>query len=360
MKTSLLTLVRRFALAAVCLTSCSLVHAQTFPPAWTSTATYAPGDIVQYGGNWYRAMKALPVSGPYPASAYGSWELNFVRSNTTLTIGAGQGFANLTYAWTFAHNARIADAAYLHFNIVTTRGTFSENFNAPFSLDHGSGALISIIGDYQININLNFPSTGFTIDSNHAFGTLSGLSINGPAQTGTGIFADNGTIYNIASCLISRFQTAVEALQTSSLYVGGSVTLLNTYGYGLYANQGANIEAGPFKFNQNGTFGGACLYANYNGTISCPNIDLTANALSGIGAWAENGGAIDVSGCSIDSWTTACQADNAGHIVVFNSTFFQNTVDLKAYNSGTINATGTSSPDGNSGGSGTDGSWIYQ
>ncbi len=58
-----------FAMFLMALAAPRVSNAQAFPPAWTSSATYAAGDIVQYGGNWYRAMKALSAGGPYPASA---------------------------------------------------------------------------------------------------------------------------------------------------------------------------------------------------------------------------------------------------------------------------------------------------
>ncbi len=177
----------------------NLARAQSFPPAWSSSASFAAGDIVQYGGNWYRAMTALSADGPYPASAYGKWELNYVRSNTTLAIGAGQAFANLAYAWQFARNARIADAAYLHLDIVTTSGNFNENFNSAFSLDHSFGALISIIGDNPNNIILNFTgatSNGLTIDTGHVIGLVDNLVLTGSFSTGSGIVVSSGAQLN--------------------------------------------------------------------------------------------------------------------------------------------------------------------
>jgi hypothetical protein len=43
--------------------------AQSNPPAWTSTATYASGDQVQRNGNVFRATKAVPA-GEDPTSAF--------------------------------------------------------------------------------------------------------------------------------------------------------------------------------------------------------------------------------------------------------------------------------------------------
>ncbi len=48
-------------------------NAQSYPPVFSSTATYVAGDLVQYGGNWYRAVKALGAHGPYPSNGFGSW-----------------------------------------------------------------------------------------------------------------------------------------------------------------------------------------------------------------------------------------------------------------------------------------------
>ncbi len=78
------------------------------------------GDLVTDYGNIYRCE--VTVSTPYldPSKTYKNWELFYVRSSTTLPIGVGQTFPDLATAWTYAHNARVAQGAYLHLSIVTS------------------------------------------------------------------------------------------------------------------------------------------------------------------------------------------------------------------------------------------------
>ena len=329
-----------------------LSRAQSFPPAWSSTATYAAGDTVQYGGNWYRAVVPLSAGGPYPAAAYDKWELNYVRSNTTLTIGAHQGFANLVYAWQFARNARIADAAYLHFSIVTTSGDFNESFSAPFSLDHGSGALISVIGDDASKITLKFPSSnGFVLDGAHGFGTLSHVTLVGGSSAnalspGQGISVLNGaTIGDVSDSTIEYFKTGVYAYEDASAYLD-SATVISGCNVYVKADQSAAVTYGGFNVTltlDNQTI----LYANHNATIVAESSTINTNLSDpndpgvGVGALAQNGGVIDINSSTLGIMAEACMAEFGGRITVTNGFFnMGNGYGTYADHGGTINETG--------------------
>lgn len=337
-------------------------NAQSFPPAWSTSATYAAGDIVQYGGNWYRAMTALAAGGPYPAAAYGKWELNYVRSNTTLTIGAKQSFANIVYAWQFARNARIADAAYLHLNIVTTYGTFNESFSAPFSLDHSSGALISLIGDTADAIVLTFPDiNGFVVDSGHSFNAISNMILSGVAVNsatgGHGISATYGaTIANVSDVHLENFGSGAYADQNGSIFLGNTVFVVQCY-TAMTADHGGTITAAGVSFILDGSAGPALL-ANHNGTITDESAGIENSSTNGVGALAENGGVIDVNSSLINGWSKGCEALYGGRITASNASFASNTVDLVAQYSGTIYAVPTTLDDGSSTGT-DDGSYIW-
>lgn len=152
------------------LSLCEAAQAQSYPPAWNNTSHYVPGDMVTDYGNVYRCLTA--VTKPYldPSKTYADWELSYVRNNTSVLIGMGEPFPNLFTAWNYVRNARVAGAAFLHLNIVTTGGNLNETFSAPLSLDHESGGQISIVGDNVNNIQLSFPNgNALTIDSGHNF-----------------------------------------------------------------------------------------------------------------------------------------------------------------------------------------------
>jgi hypothetical protein len=342
-----------------------VTNAQAFPPAWTSSATYAAGDIVQYGGNWYRAMKALSAAGPYPANAYGDWELNFVRSNTTLTVGDKQGFANLVYVWQFARNARIADAAYLHISIVTTYGDFSESFTAPFSLDHGSGALISIIGDTAANISLSFPDgNAFQLDNGHSFGTISNLSITGPgpeASNGQGFtLLNSAALYELTGTTIKNFSTGVYAYEGASVYMDSDPIVACTTA--ISSDQAASVSVGGLNLTVP-TANSIGLYADHNGIIIAGDSNITSPNQNGTGAEAENGGVIDVShstfGTAVNETVgIGCKAEYGGRIVVTDTLFWMgSTYDIVVDHGGTVNAAGVAASDPWSTGM-SDGSYI--
>lgn len=352
--------VRGCVMAAVLLAAAlpAISKAQSFPPAWSSSATYAAGDIVQYGGNWYRAMKALNSAGPYPAAAYGDWELNYVRSNTTLLVGAKQSFANLQYAWQFARNARIADAAYLHFNIVTLDGALNERFDGPLSLDHGSGALISLMGDDNLSITLSFPSTnGLVIDSGHSFGSISGITISGAGSHIGFTLSDGASVANLAQTSVNSFATGIYATQSSALTAGDSVTV-NECNYGIAADFDADIVGLNIDVSSSGASGDG-LTADHNASISdIYGVITNSGSPSGVGASAEHGGVIDVSNGTISGWVTGCSGYYGGQIVVTSGTLNNNVHDLAADYNGEVYAKAANLSDGMTVNS-ADGAYIF-
>ncbi len=298
---------------------------------------------MEYGGNWYRAVISLGAHGPYPANAYGDWELNFVRSNTTLTIGSGQGFADLLRAWTFAKSARIADTAYLHLQIVTSKAAFTQTFSAPFSLDHGSGALISISGDNPSLINLTFKTSGFTIDGGHALGGISNVSINGPGSAQTpniGITASTGaSILSISNTYFSSFNVGVFADSNANIAVGSNTRLISCY-FGMSADHGATIVALGIGFYSSTPGDG--LFAIRNGVIDFSDNTLSnADTGSGNGALAEYGGFIDLAGSTVENWDVGADATDFGHIKAGGGIFQTNTTyDIAASFGGGVEALG--------------------
>jgi hypothetical protein len=349
-------------LATVCLLFSADTWAQSFPPAFSKTATYAAGDIVQYGGNWYRAMNARPADGPYPASAYGYWELNYVRSNTTLTIGDGQGFANLVYAWQFARNARIADAAYLHLAISTADGAFTEKFTAPFSLDHGSGALISILGENSADISLQFPSSnGFVLDTGHSFGTLSGITLDGPGLTYNyqGISALSGAVLaTVVSSNIENYVSAFFASQNAFLGVSNGVTFQNC-NTAITADFGATVIADYLQIvNFETSF--YTLIASHGSKISMERGEMenATMANGSTAASADTGANIELQDADISGYVYAIYVTHGGSASAEGATFKNNSFDAVAETAGWVDLYSSTHPDETSTGS-DDGSYIW-
>ncbi len=311
-------LIRSFkvVLLFICLIAASVSGAQSFPPAWTSSATYAAGDIVQYGGNWYRAMTALSAGEPYPAAAYGKWELNFVRSNTTLTIGSGQAFANLVYAWQFARNARIADAAYLHLEIVTSKAKFAETFPTSFSLDHSFGALISIFADNAANTTLTFSgSTGFTIDSGHVLADLGNLNMTTSNASDTAISANQGSLLYVGPCTIENFGSVVQATNSSYVSLAGGIVATGCLN-GLQAYTNSTINANNIELTLGkSAFGtGAGIEAAGNSTVFAEYasiINSLSPSVSNYGVHSYTGSYVDIDSATISNYKIGCYANYA-------------------------------------------------
>ncbi len=339
--------------------------AQSFPPVWNSTASYAAGDIVQYGGNWYRAMTAITTHYVNPATTYGSWELNYARSNTTLLIGVGQSFSSLQNAWLFAHNARVADGAYVHFDIITTKGAFNETFTLPFSLDQGSGANMSIVCDHPANNTLTFSgSNGFTIDSGHAFGLLENLNLVGTPDY-SGIYATNSaSLTEAANCTVSGFGISCYASSNAALNLPD--VFPTNFSTALYADLGGTISAPNVRALDEHlnlyTYG---LLANRGGTIYADGATLAG---VNSGALAENGGLVYAYSSFIWGCAYGCVAQNGGRVFVEYATFGMNAgsgatanqnADLSAYNAGIIDATRYQGTQPTVLGLGGDGSYVY-
>ncbi len=341
---------------ALALFASSKATAQAFPPTWASSSSYVAGDIVQYGGNWFRALKTVTPSTNSPAINYTNWELNFVRSNTTVLIGAGEAFPNLAYAWQYGHNARIADSAYLHYTIMATSEAFSENFSAGFSLDHGSGPLVSIIGNDMGDIGLNFPSTnGFVIDSNHSLASLSGVILTGIGGN-TAIVASSGASLNLSDVTINGFSTGISEYQGATVNVSGfsNINCAN----GCYADSSGSIYlASQTVLQPTAESSGNGLYAAQNATIIAEGISIGAHHGYAKAVWAENNGSIDVSSANISDSTYGCYADWGGRITLSDAFPSQNTYDVDVLEGGTVFAGGTSLGATKKGTN--DGSYIY-
>jgi hypothetical protein len=304
----------------------SLGDAQSYPPAWNSTATYAVGDQVQVGGNVYRAIKAVTSPGLSPLTFYAFWQLSLVQSSTTLMVGIGQTFPGLSDAWAYALNARVADGAYLHFYLSSANGDLDEVFTAPVLLDHGSGARMAILGDSAAHITLNFSSSGFIVDSGHSFNTISGVTLTN-SNTGTttdGLKIGAGsTVSAVANSTFVAFSNAIHAVQSGSVVVGSGIVLSSFRNAGLLAEYNASIlctspitASGPGTFKP--TYGIAALEGSQ---INAPGATL---AQDNTGAYASMGAAINITGSTLSSCGTGAMADQSGIINMFNSTVVNN------------------------------------
>jgi hypothetical protein len=309
---------RTFVAATVALLLPALATAQVCPPAWSKTATYAPGDIVQYGGNWFRALKALSASTTTPNGAYGSWELNYVRSATTLLIGTDQTFANLATAWDFALNARVADDVTLTFYISSAKGNYSEVCSGQFLLNHGSGARINITGDSAANDVITFAGTnGLAVTEGHTLNSITGITVRDSNPTGpqtNGLTADSGaTIGDADNMVISGFYNSVYANRNANVSIGPGAELTGFSNFAADATGGAMID-----FPQGTTITGsgtkttnAALYVDYGGKIIADSSDITA---CNFGGYAQHGGVLSVVQCTFLNCSVGLYSARGGEI----------------------------------------------
>lgn len=324
-----------------------LSKAQSYPPVWTSTATYAAGDLVQYGGNWYRAVKALAAHGSYPSNGFGSWELNYVRSNTTLVIGVEQQFPSLQDAWGFALEARVADGAYLHFSISTAHGDLEDAFTTTFNLDHQSGSKISIIGDDASKIFLGGPTgfaeNGLNLDTVHDIASLSNVTILG-AGDGDGLYVASGASISCSNVQIAFFHNGVHVVQGASATLDGSCTI------GLSGNHSAEADLdGTIIFGAGFTCKDGdpvcILWAQTGGVIQAIGSTLDGNSSGNTsGAEAFEGGIIDVSDSSISNCVNGVEASDHGFLHGYSMQFSGNKTDIVATQNGVVLDDGTASP----------------
>jgi len=338
----------------------SLTSAQSYPPAWSSSASYAIGDQVQLNGNVLRATHAVTPGG----FKYDEWELWEVRANTTLMVGVGQTFTSLVTAWNYAHNARIADVAFLHFYISSVHGPFIQNFAAPFSLNQACGASISILGDNASKVQLGFgSSSAFTIDSGHKFGTLSNLAIEGVLDDAPryGIFAtDASSIVAVAGCPISGYDIGVESDNNSTinLTTASSITGCKVAACQAYLGGAINFTTG---WTLDGSYGAALVgqngvLANYGGKIvasSCliQNVEF--------GAQAANEGVIDVDSATIKNTNYGIYCYPRGYAHAYSTKISQSLIeDIYCIDGSAVFAGGASYTTIEQNGS-LDGSYIY-
>ncbi len=351
----------RFALpfiAAAALISLSAhSRAQSYPPVWSTSASYAAGDTVQYGGNWYRSMKAQTPNSLSPATTYANWELNYVRSSTTLNVGVKQAFPLLINAWTFAHNARIADGAYVHLAILTTYGKYSQSGGQSFSMDQGSGANISIIGDNVANILFTFGLDGFTIDTSHSIALISGVGIVAPH--GRAFWASSGaSIGRISNTTISNVGEGVEADTNASVSCDSSVSI-SGFVTAIAANNLGSVAVGSnASFDGGGKQNGdTCFGASWGGVVQAENCSVTN---CGYGAYVEEGGIANLDSSYFGGCGVAVLATIRGHVEAGHCTFGNpaaDTTDIVSNTGSTVDAPGATFATASVGNS--DGSYIF-
>ncbi len=337
-------------------------EAQTYPPAWSASSTYAAGDIVQLGGNWYRAVKAVTANGASPVSNYASWELNFVRSNTTLMIGGGQIFPTLDTAWKYALNARVADGEYLHLYISTAKSAYNETLSAPFLLDHSSGARMAILGDNVGDILLQFQDTnGFIIDTGHSFNTISGVSLynDTPSNHNDGVKASlQAAILSLSNIGVRGFYNEIHVSQGASVTLSSNVVFGSTEHTEVLAEtMGTVYIPTTITINQPGTNSEYGLLAQYGGVIYAQN-SITISGYA-YGAATFEAGILELNSATISSCTVGCEAQARGIIALTGGSVTGSTqYDLEADQGGYIypfNTTYNSSLSNFA----NDGSYIY-
>lgn len=341
-------------------------NCQTVPPQWSTTATYAPGDMVTYNGNVYRCLHAVTTQDLVPTEAYYSWELNFARNPIVIQIGDRMPFPSLAVAWAYIENARIAQSSTVSLEIVTKYANFDETFSAPFSLNHPNGAQITLSGDTLANIQLSFTqSSGFTLDRGHTFGGISTVEIETAEPSTEGIYTSTGASMGpISNVAISGFSTGVYADWNSTIAVNSTTTISNFSASGVYAahNASVNIASGITIASANtGSRTSTGLFAQYGGHITAPSCVIH---FCHSGILASEDGNIAATGSTISSNDYGVVATFRGHaqvegVAASNDTYY----DLICSTGGTIDATpngSTNSKFNTSKANGsTDGSYLY-
>jgi hypothetical protein len=308
----------------------TLAKAQSYPPAWNATATYAIGDVVQENGNWYRAIKAVTTHNLDPAKVFTYWELNYVRGNTTLYVGAQETFATFLEAWNYALNAKISDAVYLHFYISSFHGNLTQTFSSSFSLDHQSGGRISIIGDNPANIVMNFDLGGMTIDGGHNLASITGVGFYGSQGGSVAIDASGGaSISSLGNLMFHGFDVGLMADSNGSIRNVGSLSAVTINTALVEAtSSGSIIFTTELNFSGAGTLPLYGLYANDGGVIVC-NICTLSDCNYGI--CADHSGVIEATGCNVSHCNYGAAAYDHGMIDVTQGMFPSNAVyDLLA------------------------------
>ncbi len=320
-------------------------QAQTNPPLWSSSASYAAGDQVQMNGNIYRAISTISPSATSPVANYQQWELFYVRANTTLIIGKGQNFPTLHAAWVFLENARVAETASVKLYISAAKGNYSELATSNFNLNHPFGSQISIMGDGTA-VMIAFPSTGFTIDSNHAFGSISNMNISyfGQGLGEYGIFASsNGNIAELSNLVLNGFTDGIYAVGGGQVFSNNSLTFdgvknLVVASLNATVTISGGLAVGTARYSKGVT---TCIFNASNGAQIQAQGSSLFNA-SGSVAYAISGGVIDLDDSIIGYSLYGVEAYKGGRIIAAGCKFENNGVDIIALQGGTVDASGAS------------------
>ncbi len=338
--------IRAISAALAVLTMASAARAQTVPPVWNNVGSYSPGDMVTDYGNVYRCLKPVTTHYLDPSKSYAYWQLFYVRNNTTIVIGVNQPFPDLATAWTYVENCSVAEGVYLHLSISTANGLFSENFTGQgFSLDHPSGASISIIGDNPDNINLGggggFTYNGFVVDSGHGFGGISNVTINGPGNVVgspgcAGILATgNGSVASVSNVDINNFHDGVYAGLGGNVNLSSAVTISGVYdGVEAEMNGTVSIYGGWTETSASHI----CLYAHTGGYISARQATVSGGYY---GIEARDGGTIECTSTTQSGAVYGVAAEFHGFVKFDSSEASGNNLeDLEADGGGVISAIG--------------------
>ncbi len=280
--------------------------------------------MVQESGNWYRAIKAVTTHNVNPTTNYSYWELNYVRANTTLFIGVEETFPNLLLAWNYIANCHVAQPVYLHLYISSFHGDLVEYFTSQFSLDHPSGANISILGDNANNIvlylNGSSETNGLLLDSNHSIASISNIELVGriTAPYETAIHADsNASISNVSGIIVDNFSQGIEASNGASISCANNLVFETITDIVVFAtNNGVvTIQSGLGS----GDSGYAALYATEGGTIIAPGV--TFNGDLDYDVEAIDNGFADVSDSSFSNAQTGIFSGGGSRVMAFNCNF---------------------------------------
>lgn len=326
--------------AIVILSVVSVAAAQTNPPAYNGSASYATGDIVTWNGNYYRAIAATRGNSPI---TYQYWELHEVHypvynpaspSATTynLGVGVGQPFPNLAIAWNFIKNAVIAQSSQVQLNIRTTNGALNENFTQPLNLDQPFGANISIVGDNSSNINLEFveptvnsapPINGIVLDTGHSLKSLQNVTVSAvnDASDDYGLFVDTSASLNVANVTVDNFDVGAQVQHGGHLYCTSSSNSQNSLtvaSFGLAA-----IFAQDFAFIScrkiivNGKLTGTVT--STNGIVADNHSEIYAygaqvSNLTNNGVWAQHNSTISAEDSMCTNAVTCYVASDRGYI----------------------------------------------
>lgn len=339
-----------------------LLRAQSSPPVWNNTSNYVAGDMVTDYGNVYRCIKPITTHYLDPSKTYTNWELNYVRSGTTLTIGTGQTFPSLKTAWTFIENATIAQGAYLHLAISTANGPYSESLGLGMNLDHPFGSSISIMGDNAENVDFTSvtDANAFTLDNSHAIGSISKMSFYGGSLGAPGMSvlnANTGAVFNNVSGLsVSNYNHCYYAEQLAQIQITGLISFGSGQQNYFWADQGGFISIFGNQTFSNASQGqvGICMQATAGGQINTGSLTIS-NFTTAVSV--STGGTVITPFSIIENSTVGVSCTKRGMVDSHYDTFTSNGTDIKVSQGGTVDITSgtySSSTVGTN-----DGSYIY-